>query len=108
MNQLNIKEKYREAAEKIKKFAQTRKGKIVLSTSACALVALIITGVVASGIPQSSDKVAGSQKEAAVSDSSSVSSGSKASSAASGTGYLQYDRRKWISFKGGRGHGKNV
>lgn len=85
MNQLNIKEKYREAAEKIKKFAQTRKGKIVLSTSACALVALIITGVVASGITQSSDKVAGSQKEAAVSDSSSVSSGSEASSAASGT-----------------------
>lgn len=84
MNQLNIKEKYREAAEKIKKFAQTRKGKIVLSTSACALVALIITGVVASGIPQNSDKVASSQKEVAVSDSSSVSSGSGVSSAASG------------------------
>ena len=82
---MDIKEKYREVAEKIKDFAQTKKGKIILSTSACALVALIITGVVASGIPQSSDKVAGSQKEAVVSRNSAVSSGSEVSSAASGT-----------------------
>lgn len=77
---------FKDIIGKFKAFSETRKGKITLSVAGCAVVALIITGVVAGSIPRNNAAAAGtSSREDTTPVFSDVSSASSEDVSASST-----------------------
>lgn len=84
-----------EIIDKVKAFAGTRRGKITMSVAGCAVVALIVTGVVAGSIPRNSAVATGTSFDNTVpvssassetnSDETSVPSTDSSASAAAST-----------------------